>query len=248
MSDEYHDDSGFDDFVGSDTGGTFGGARLLKFVSDRFATREGETIDQIRQLAAVAVEKRLQKFVGKKLIETIIIPSGKHGPDLEELNEKAPREEWGTDLNGQPRGPWSRLLLLKLIELSQLNRFAFITSTIGGGIAIGDLADKVKVVRQFRGPGVIPIVSLGVTTFRNRHGGVTNRPDFKIHKWIRLAGAEAVTAAPAPQLPANSNQSATETARVVNESPMTTAPLSTTAIETVTVPSLAEEMGDSLPF
>src|SRR5262249_1156044 len=134
--------------------GTFGGARLLKYVTDHFCTREGETIGPERELVALDLKKIVQKFVGKQLVDSIIVPDGEKAPDIDQMNEKTPREEWGTGLDGKPQGPYSLVLVLKLLDPISMDRFAFITSSKGGAIAIGDLADKTKIMRRFRGPGV----------------------------------------------------------------------------------------------
>ena len=60
------------------------------------------------------------------------------------MNEAAPRSEWGIGLNGQPQGPYSRALILKLLSLETMDRYAFVTKSLGGQIAIGDLSDKVE--------------------------------------------------------------------------------------------------------
>src|SRR5258708_36694264 len=94
----------------------FGGARLLKFVSGNYVTREGETIDSNREFILLGLVKVVQKFVGKKLVDTIILPTRGKFPDIDKMNEAAPREEWGTDLNGKPVGPYVRVLVLKLLD------------------------------------------------------------------------------------------------------------------------------------
>ena len=166
--------------------GAFGGARLLKFVDGRFVTREGEEISAENELLALGLKKVIQKFVGRKLVETTVIPDGEKVPDLKAMNDAAPREEWGTDLNGDPAGPHVLVLVLKLINTATLDRYAFITNRVGGQIAIGDLSDKTKIMRKLRGPNVSPVVSLGVTTFKTKVG-LKKRPDFRVVRWLALS-------------------------------------------------------------
>ena len=160
---------GLDNFSPEQIGrkpGAFGGARLLKFVDGHFVTREGEEIGPDKELVVLGLNKVVQKFVGRKLLDTIIVPDGANVPNLKEMNDAAPREEWGVDLNNNPVGPYTLVLVLKLISGLTLDRFAFITNSVGGSIAIGDLSDKTRIMRRFRGPNVSPVVSLGLTTFR----------------------------------------------------------------------------------
>ena len=67
-------------------------------------------------MLVLGLKKVMQKFVGRKLVETIVMPDGEKVPDLKAMNDAAPREEWGTDLNGNPVGPYVRVLVLKLIN------------------------------------------------------------------------------------------------------------------------------------
>src|SRR6266540_1316926 len=66
---------------------TFGGARILTFVSGNYATREGETIDSTREFILLGLVKVVQKFVGKKLIDTKIVPTREKFPDVDKMNE-----------------------------------------------------------------------------------------------------------------------------------------------------------------
>jgi hypothetical protein len=221
------------DQIGARTG-AFGGARLLKYVTDHYVTREGEVIEPSREMIVLGLKKVIQKFVGQKLVDTIEVPDGEKMPDVNAMNEAAPREEWGTDLNGNPVGPFVRVLVLKMLDASTMDRFAFVTSSVGGSIAVGDLSDKTKVMRRLNGPNVVPVVSCNVTNFKTRFS-MRKRPDFRLVRWIALGGdsglpkpAEQKTlAAPAP------------------------APVKKKAVGIGTVvaePTLKQEANDEIPF
>jgi hypothetical protein len=218
-------EDGFDDFNLEQIGqrpGAFGGARLLKFVTDKYATREGDVISPERRFICLGLTKVVQKFIQQKLVDTKIVPPNENMPDIERMNEEAPKEEWGTDLNGNPAGPYSRVLVLKFIEEPALTRFAFVTQSIGGSIAVGDLCDKIKIMRRLHGPEVTAIVSPQTTLFKTRFG-VRKRPNFEVVAWRKLGGEGGGKLPAAPQ-------------------PLT---LGTT----VAPPTLREEMGgDTIPF
>jgi hypothetical protein len=267
---------GLDNFSPEQIGrkaGAFGGARLLKFVDGRFVTREGEEIGPDKELIVLGLKKVVQKFVGRKLLDTIIVPDGEKVPNLKEMNDAAPREEWGVDLNNNPVGPYTLVLVLKLINAVTLDRFAFITNSVGGSMAIGDLSDKTKIMRRFRGPNVSPVVSLNVTTFRTNFGP-RKRPDFRIVRWLTLSadvlpGPDRPTAVPTPAIGRHEPVAAPTIAPVGKPAPApaaatpaaapaaaaTLAPaLAATVREGVTLgtpvdpPTLKEEMRDDLPF
>src|SRR5262249_23346065 len=147
----------------------FGGARLLKFVSGSFVTREGETIDFNREFILLGLVKVVQKFVSKKLVDTIVVPTREKFPDVDKMNEAAPKEEWGTDLYGYPVGPYVRVLVLKLLDAATMDRYAFVTSSIGGMIAFGDISDKVKLVRRLKGVHVTVAVTCEAGKMRSSY-------------------------------------------------------------------------------
>jgi hypothetical protein len=226
------------DQIGQKTG-AFGGARLLKYVTDRFATREGEVVEPSRELIVLGLTKVVQKFAGQKLVDTIIVPGTESMPDVVAMNEAAPREEWGTDLNGNPVGPYVRVLVLKLLDAKTMDRFAFVTTSVGGSIAIGDLSDKTKIMRRFRGSSAVPVVSCCVTNFKTRHFGLKKRPDFRVLRWITLDGGGGKPL-PAPE----------KTKTIAAPAAAPTAPATTPIGEPVTLgtpiepPTLKQELGD----
>jgi hypothetical protein len=184
-------------------GGAFGGARLLKLTTaDVFSTREGEVVGPDRELAVLGLKKVVNKFVGKQLAEPpIVVPDGERVPDIEAMNRAAPQAEWGVGLNGQPQGPYTLILVLMLLDVKTMDRFAFVTPSKGGALAVGDLSDKVKFMRRFRGPDVTPVVTLHTMPFRIARLNITRkRPDFRVVRWIKLgdAGGDSL---PTPEAP-----------------------------------------------
>jgi hypothetical protein len=220
-------DDGFDDFnleqIGLQTG-AFGGARLLKFDTDKYVTREGDVIGPEHHLLSMGLVKVVQKFVQGKLAKTIIVPPGEKMPDVERMNEEAPREEWGPDpFNpGNMVGPYSGVLVLKFIEEPALNRYAFITKSLGGCIAVGDLSDKIKIMRRLHGPDVTAIVSPQTTLWKTRFS-VRKRPHFQVVGWRKLGSDGNGEPLPPPKTPL-------------------------TLGTTVAPPTLKEEMQDEVPF
>ena len=80
-----------------------------------------------------------------------------------------------------------------------MDRFTYVTGTVGGNMAVGDLSDKIKTMRRLRGEQVYPVVTLADTHMKTRFGG-RQRPHFKIARWVQLGGnGTALPAPPAPQ-------------------------------------------------
>jgi hypothetical protein len=218
----------------------FGGARLLKFVSGNYVTREGETIDSKREFILLGLVKVVQKFVNKKLIDTIIVPTRENFPNIDKMNEAAPREEWGTDLNGKPVGPYVSVLVLKLLDALTMDRYVFVTSSTGGKIAFGDISDKIKLIRRIKGANVTAAIVCEMVRMRsqyNPHG--VPRPHFRIVRYVRLGGETALPPAQTKILPPSTSAPPT--------TPASAAP-SILDLPTVPEPTLKEEMADELPF
>src|SRR5262249_54188324 len=234
--------------------GAFGGARLLKFNDGQYVTREGEVIEPNRELMVLGLKKVVQKFVGKKLVETIIVPDGEPAPDIKAMNEKCPREEWGTNLNGDPAGPYVLVLALKLLEEKGMNRFVFVTQSKGGGIAIGDLSDKVKIIRRIRNDNnIVPVVSCRSINFPIKRLNITKkRPDFSVLRFTKLRnGGAGLSApeAPKPLTPPTASSSTPQQPPSVSTAAQRNISASTTSIGTPVAPTtLSEEMGgDTVP-
>ena len=226
----------------------FGGARLLKFVSGSFVTREGEIIDSNREFILLGLVKVVQKFVGKKLVETIVVPTREKFPDVDKMNEAAPREEWGTDLNGKSVGPYVRVLVLKLLDAATMDRYAFVTSSMGGKVAFGDISDKVKLVRRLKGAHVTVAVTCEAIKMKssyNPHG--VPRPHFRIVRYVALGDGAPLPPALAPKTLPPSTSAASPTTSAPPTTPTTAAP-PILDLPTVPQPSLREEMADELPF
>jgi hypothetical protein len=276
MSTDYESD-GLDNFdlgqIGMQTG-AFGGAQMLFFKDGTYATREGQVIGPEREFVVLGVKKVVRKFVGKQLMNSVVVPNNERVPDIAAMNEAAPRSEWGPGFDGKLQGPYSLILVLKLLDPANLDRFAFITPSKGGAIAIGDLADKTKIMRQFRGRGIAPAVSCSSAPFRIGRLNVTRkRPHFAVLRWITL-GPDSGGGLPAPEAP--KPLAGLETVKPVfvpTPTPTPIAPVVPIAAPTlppaptpasaqsgsatisfgigrqVTEPSLQEEMeGDAVPF
>src|SRR6516162_6894080 len=161
---------------------------LVKFSNEAmWVTRDGDELSADLELVAVDVGRVVQKWQDQQPVDTIILQPHQKFPDVEEMNEKVPKEEWVEGPDGKPRGPWQAQHILYLLDLKTMDKFTFPTGTTGGRIAVGELRDKLVSMRQLRGPGVYPLVSLGDTFMKTKWGG-RQRPHFQIVRWVRLGG------------------------------------------------------------
>jgi hypothetical protein len=261
----YEEDDGLSSFDLRQLGdrvGAFGGAKLLKFVQGDFITRESEKIGPEREFITFGLIKAVQKFVNKQLVDTIIVAPHADFPDIEAMNEAVPKDEWGIGLNGQPQGPFTHMLILKFLDAKTFDRYAFVTNSQGGGVAVGDLTDKCKIARRINGPNVTAVVTCHSTRWPTKFNPHGKRPDFRVERWMPLDRDRQLakpTESPKSITPPAMEPS-TATAEAEVSPPMAPAPatnptltLSTMgpsglSLKTVPAPTRAQELGDEVPF
>jgi hypothetical protein len=202
---------------------------LIKFTNEaKWVTRDGDELPADLELTAIDVVRVVQKWQDQQPVETIILEPHQKFPDLEEKNEKTPREEWVEDQNGKMVGPWQAQHILYLLDLKTMDKYTYPTGTVGGRIAVRELRDKLMWMRRLRGPNVYPVILLTDTFMKTNWGG-RQRPHFKIVRWVYLGGeGGAVEALPPPASPT------TQTSAQLD-------------LPLVKEPSLKEDLNDEIP-
>jgi hypothetical protein len=208
---------------------------LVKFTNEaRWETREGTDLTG-RELLAANVRRTEVKWGEDAPVEVIELGPGDKYRDLDAVNETVPKSEWREGPDGKPRGPWQRQHVLELVDVATMERFSWPTSTIGGSRAIIELRDRILLMRKFRGGDVYPLVVLADTFMPTRFGG-RQRPHLPVKGWVRVGegSIEPISTAPRPQLMA----------------PVTPAASSQQAptLQSVSEPTLQEQMGDKVPW
>jgi hypothetical protein len=170
---------------------------LVKFTPQAtWVTRSGAELSGNLELVAVNVIRVVKKWADGQPIETRVLGPGEKLPNLEELNAAVPQSEWREGPDGKLRGPWEAEFLVYLLNPDTAERFSFATGTIGGGIAVRDLIDRVSLMRKVRGAQVYAVVSPSAVPMKTRYGTRT-RPHFVVKRWVRLDGALPSTEPPA---------------------------------------------------
>jgi hypothetical protein len=109
--------------------------------------------------------------------------------------------DWPKNFNGNPEHPWKWTTYLHLIDVETGEVSTFSTSTIGGNIAIGELADQIAFMRKTR-PDAVPVVALESRDMPTQFGGTKPRPYFRILGWRGRGEAGSqnlLTYEPAPE-------------------------------------------------
>ena len=216
---------------------------------------DGELISPDREVVVVKLDRVLQKWVDQMPVKgcTRFLTSAEK-VDVEQLNETCPKSEWSEDLNGKPRGPWQIQNLAYMVDLQSMQKFTYPTSTVGGGICFGDLKDAVKMMRQFRGPGVYPVVSVGTKPMKTRFSVRPRpRPHFVIKRWISFGpdGTAALPSASPPSLqaPASASQQGPDRKAAADQRGKTQdkSGVVPSGVHVVEEPTLHEELNDAIP-
>jgi hypothetical protein len=192
----------FDDTVEGEDSAT---NRLIQGQKVKFSNQatwtigEGEELPKTRELVAANVTRVTQKWGDGQPIETRILEPGEKFPDVEKLNANTPQSEWREGPDGKLHGPWQNSYVVYLLDMNNAERFTYVASTIGAGIATRDLIDRTRWMRSFRGANVYPVVTLSNTFMNTRFGG-RQRPHFIVKRWVALGGEGAVPPTEPPAL------------------------------------------------
>jgi hypothetical protein len=221
--------------------GIIRGSRVKFSNTAEYELPDGEVIGHDVKLIVVDIIRAVAKWgTGKnEPPQTTVIPPRQPFPDVQTMNEAIPRDQWRQGPAGL-QGPYQVQQLVVLIEPQSMETYTFVTSAIGGFIAVRELVDKVKTMRRYRGP-VSPIITLGDAAMRTRFGE-RRRPSFHIVDWIRMGGGGDPAQA---ALPAPADSNATHVIEVKPEpAPAAKQPVG----ETVKPVSVGEEMNDAIPW
>jgi hypothetical protein len=154
--------------------------------------------------------------------EPLILGPGDPWPDLEALNESVPRSEWIDGPEGKKVGPYQQQYVVRMVDLKTMQRYAYPTGTVGGGICCRELRQSVAMMRRLRGQALYPTVRFGRRFMKTKFGG-RQRPDFVIQgdRWIGDGGGNPTLApSPSPSQP---------------------------PLKAIAKPTIDEEMNDAIP-
>jgi len=187
-----------DDFPHNDAVSSVIRGAKLKFGNDAvWRSGDGEEIPDDRELLVVDIIRLAQKWVDQLPVETRILGPGEPFPDVDKLNDAAPREEW-REVFGRRVGPWQVGYIVYLLDWKTTRPYTYPVFTVGGGKAVRELRESVKIARRVQGPDVYPIVTLSDAVFKTGYGG-RQRPHFSVKRYETLRANERSTRLAAPE-------------------------------------------------
>jgi hypothetical protein len=179
-------------------GGNIG--KILKFQKGKYYVGDDEIAVNTEMAAHIAqLARGWVKFRGGELVDRRMgkVVEGFMMPKREDLDDND-ESNWEKNERGERRDPWVAQSYLPLENLETGELVVFVTGSVGGSTAVGAL---VKTASRNLHKG-LPIIQLGVRSYKHKQFGRIENPDFPIVGWT--GGATMATAAPepAPTLPA----------------------------------------------
>jgi hypothetical protein len=188
-----------DGFAVSERGGTnLIKGIILKFADSTLKANKTEVLQQAPQGPAFVVVGSVTAWVHwkeSKPVEHKITRTGQTHPWREDLGDDD-KTAWELGIGDFPSDPWRDTRYVYLIDTRSGKTYTFVTDTVGGRRAVGELKDAIMTVRQAR-PGVLPVVQLATSTMKTKFG-LRPKPDFKIVDW--RGGTPPASAQPPQQL------------------------------------------------
>jgi hypothetical protein len=175
--------------------------RLVKFGKEGFVTQDDDEkirdeIDHIAMCDQTLVG--VVKFNGEGQPPTKVMGllyGGFEMPDRESLGD-LDRSQWEIGLDGKPSDPWQHQIYLVLQRVDNSELFTYVTSSITGRRAIGNLLRHYDRMQKTHA-GYYPLVRLKVGGFQHRDDrvGWVNTPNLAVIG--RVPGTDAVKPGPA---------------------------------------------------
>jgi len=179
------------DAVPETGGGVIVGSKIKYDFNEKVFTIDGMEADPSDTFAVMDAIPAWVKWAvsGNPPLEHRITKPGQYHPKRHEMPDRD-ESEWQIGRQGKAEDPWKDTRYVLMINTETAAKYTFITDTYGGSVAVSELKDRIKTVRQAR-PGVIPIVKLISWTMPTGYG-IKPRPKFEVVGW------SGGSAAPAP--------------------------------------------------
>jgi hypothetical protein len=148
-------------------------------------------------LLLVAISDFLQRWIKDGDRNVPIIIENEPLPDLNELNQKIPLEDWPEGRNGQKEPPFKHYVGITLVDPATGAQYFYSNSTAGAHQLYDDMYEAVSTMRALRGTKCIPIVKPKTRPMKTRKWGMILRPHLEIVGWKTPGdGGNAIPAQP----------------------------------------------------
>ena len=119
--------------------------------------------------------------------KTYRVSKGERAPERDELDDND-ESQWPSGPDGDPTDPWVYQYLIPFEDVATGDVVIFVTPSVGGRIAVGDLCMAwTRRTKKMPNSGQ-PIIKLAVGTMPTKKFGKVPRPLFKIVGWDEPSG------------------------------------------------------------
>jgi hypothetical protein len=186
---------GFDDDAKNPTASPIRGTNI-KFKDGNYYAFSERVDVRGKSYAVIEKQQGWQKLESGCPPEYLMKTIGEPRPPRPHVDER----DWPLNLNGAPEHPWKLTTYLRLFDIESGEISTFWTNTVGGNVAVGELADQVDFMRQSR-PNAIPVIALEARDMPTQYGGSKPRPYFRIVPggWRERSDAAAPAALAGPE-------------------------------------------------
>ena len=160
--------------------------KIVQFKDREHLLRDGTAIPPDQAFLILGARPILQRWEQRIPVEENV---EQPLPDVEQLNDEIPKDQWELDDNGKPKAPWSPAWAVYLLDPKDAQIYTHINGTKGQKVAYETLRSKIEWMRALRGELVLPIVTLGDELFSKQFRKY--RPEFVIIDWRRFGGGPA---------------------------------------------------------
>jgi hypothetical protein len=204
---------------------------MLKFSNAGVWTdRNNDPIPEDLELILLSIKRYMQYWLPSRQLDYAkcfeVVP-GKPWPDLDEYNNREPKEMWHLDLNKKLVGPYTRVNYVYLVNAKTLADYTWPSATKGSFAAIEEICKLTERWRMVRGENVYPRIKLRSRMMDFKQFGKRLWPVLEPQEFIKFGSQRQPPALEAPSKPAA---------------------ISAPNLETVPEPTLREELNDDIPF
>src|SRR5262249_2052264 len=162
-----------------------GDERKLKFLNGVWLDPNEQEVKI--ELVVLDVQRKVQKWLTDDgPAETIVLMPGAKFPDIDAMNAECPQSEWREKF-GKMAGPWQGEHVVLFVDPATMERYWWPSpvTTIGSAVCVRNLVSQVKLMRQFKGQLVYPVVELAHTFMDTAYGG-RQRPDVGLKRRVTV--------------------------------------------------------------
>ena len=157
-----------------------------KFDNGIWTNSAGVQLPPERKYVVLGTTRKLVRFHEEGPPDVIAKKPGERLPDVDELNEKIPQNQWLTGLDNKPRAPWSRWFITVFLDVLDAQLYTHANCTFGAKIATMRLEERIDWMTALQAAEVLALIQLRDAPMKTNFGA-RRRPEFEVIGWRKFA-------------------------------------------------------------